>query len=61
MAVKFGILSRIYGMLKSSSSNKLKPILFPEEGTSISYVIIMVSLNGMEVRSSSQWIKFSRS
>ena len=30
LAVKFGILSRIYGMLKSSSSNKLKPIFFPE-------------------------------
>ena len=30
LAVKFGILSRIYGMLKSSSSNKLKTIFFPE-------------------------------
>ena len=60
LAVEFGIVSIIYGMLKSSSSNKLKPIFFPEGGNSILYVIIMVYLNGVEFGSSSQWIKFSR-
>ena len=59
LAVEFGIVSIIYGMLRSSSTNKLKPVFFPERGNSISYVRIMVSLNVLEVISSSQWIKFS--
>ena len=35
LAGEFGILSMIEGIVKYSSSNKLKPILFPEEGNSI--------------------------
>ena len=32
---EFGIVSRIYGMVKPISSNKLKPIFLPEGGNSI--------------------------
>ena len=60
-AGEFGILSVIYGIVKSSSSSKLKPTFFPEGGNSISYVIIVVSLNGVDVRSISHGIKLRRS
>ena len=49
---EFGILSMIYGIVKSSSSSKLKPTLFPGGGNSISYTIFVVSLNGVDVISS---------
>ena len=42
LAGEFGILSMTEVIVKYSSSNKLKPILFPEGGNSISYVIIVV-------------------
>ena len=51
----------ICGIVKSSSSSKLKPTLFSEVGNSISYVSIVVSQNGVNVRSSSHGIKLSRS
>ena len=60
-ASEFGIVSVIYGILKSSSFIKLKPTLFPEGYNSISYVIIVVSLNGVDVRLSSHGVKFRRS
>ena len=47
LAGEFGILSMTECIVKYSSSNKLKPILFPEEGKSISYVRIFVSQNGV--------------
>ena len=47
MAGEFGILLMTEGTVKYSSSNKLKPILCPEGGTSISYVRIFVSQNGV--------------
>ena len=60
-ADEFGIVSVIYGIVKSSSSNELKTTLFPAGGNSISYVIIVVSQNGVDVRSSSHGIKLMRS
>ena len=42
----------MYSIVKYSSYSKSKPTLFPEGGNSISYVIIVVSLNGVDVRSS---------
>ena len=48
LAGEFGILSMIECIVKYSSSNKLKPILFPEGGNSISYVRIVVSQNGVD-------------
>ena len=45
----FGTVSRIYGMVKSLSSNKLKPIFFPEGGKSSSYVMVVASINGVDV------------
>ena len=44
-AGEFVIASRIYGMVNSSSFNKLKPIFFPEGDNSGSYVIIVVWLH----------------
>ena len=43
MSGEFDILSTTEGIVKYSSFNKLKPILFPEGGNSISYVRIVVS------------------
>ena len=50
----------MYGIVKSSSSSKLKPNLFPEVGNSMSYVIIVVSLNGVDLRSSTHEIRLRR-
>ena len=44
----------MYVILKYSSSSKLKPTFFPEIGNAMSYVIIVVSLNGVDVRSISR-------
>ena len=60
-ADEFGTVSVIYGIVKSSSSSKLKPTFFPEGGNSISYLIIVVSQNGVNVKSSLHGIKLSRS
>ena len=58
----------IYGIIKYSSSSELKSTLFTEGGESISYAIIVVSLNGVDVisswhgiklRGSELWIKIS--
>ena len=46
-------------MVKSMSSNKLKPNLFPEVGNSISYVIMVASRIGVSVRSRSHGTKLS--
>ena len=43
------------------SSNKLKPILFPAGGKSISYVRIVVSQNVLDVRSKLHGIKLRSS
>ena len=51
----------IYGIVKSSSSSKLKSTLFPEESNPISYVRIVVSLHGVDVISGSHGIKLRRS
>ena len=56
----FGILLVTFGIVKSSSYNKLKSTFFPEGGNSISYVVIVVSQNGVDVRSSSHGIKLRR-
>ena len=45
---------------KISSSNELKPILFPKKGNSISYVSIVVSQNGVNLRPISYGIKLIR-
>ena len=52
-AGEFVIVSIIYWMVKSFSSNKLKPILFPSGGNQISYLRTVASQNGVYVRSSS--------
>ena len=57
---KFGILSVMYGIVRSLSSSKLKPTFFTEGGNSISYVRVFVSRNGVGVRSSSHGIKLRR-
>ena len=44
---EFFILSMKEGIVEYLSSNKLKPILSQEGGNSISYVIIVVSQNGV--------------
>ena len=51
----------IYGIVKSSSSSKLKTNLFTEGDNSISYLRIVVSQNELDVTSSSHGIKLSRS
>ena len=61
MAGGFAIVSVIYGIVKSSSSSKLKPTFFSEGVNSISYVRIVVSQNVLDIRSSSHGIKFSGS
>ena len=48
------------GVYYLSSSSKLKPIFFTSGGNSISYVRIVVLLNGVGLRSSSHGINFSR-
>ena len=58
---EFGIVSVTYGILKYSSYNKLKPTSYPEGGNSISSVIIVVLMNGVDLRSSSHGIKLRRS
>ena len=50
----------MYGIVKSSSSSILKPSFFPEGDNSISFVIAIVSLNGVDLRLSSHGIKFRR-
>ena len=47
---EFWIVSIKEGIVKSVPSNKLKPIFFPEGGSSISYVRIVVSQNGVDAR-----------
>ena len=62
--VKFKIIiivSILQMILKYSSFNKLKPIFFLKVGNSISYVRIVVSQNGVDVRSISHGIKLRRS
>ena len=61
LAGEFGIVSVIYGILKSSSSCKLKPNFLPDGVYSISYGEIVVSQNGVDLRSSSHGINLSRS
>ena len=51
----------MYRVVKSSSSSKLKPKFFPEVGNSISYVIIFVSLNGVDIISISRIIRLRMS
>ena len=51
----------MYEIVKYSSFSKLKPTFFPEGGNSISYVIIVISLNVVYVKSSSRVIKLRRS
>ena len=46
----------IYGIVKYSSSSKLKPTFFPEGGKPISHVRIVVSLNGVDLISSTHGI-----
>ena len=58
---EFVIVKIIYGMVNLSSSNKLKPIIFPEVINSSLYVIIVSSRIGLYIISSSQGIKFSGS
>ena len=58
---EFGIVSVIHGIVKYKLSSKLKPTLFPEGGDSISYVGIVLSLNGVDLRSCSHGIKLRRS
>ena len=48
------------GIVKYSSSSKLEPIFLPEGGKSISYMIIVSSLNGVYTRSSLHGIKLNR-
>ena len=48
LAGGFSILLMTEVIVKYSSSNKLKPILFPEGGNSISYVRVVVSKNGVD-------------
>ena len=55
------IVSVIYGTVKYSSSSKLKTTFFPEIRYTISYVIIVVSQKGVNVRSSSHGMKLRRS
>ena len=43
-AGEFVTVSIIYGMVKLSSTNKLKPIFFPAGVNSISYVMVVTSL-----------------
>ena len=59
--VEFGIVSVIYGIVKYSSSSKLKPTFFPEGGNSISYMRIVVEQNRVDAGSSSHGIKLRRS
>ena len=49
-AGEFEIVSTTEGIVKSSSSNKIKPILFPAGGYSISYVKTVVSQNRVGLR-----------
>ena len=51
----------MYGIVEYSSCSKLKPTLFLEGGNPISYAIIVVSLNGVDVKSSYFGIKLRRS
>ena len=51
----------MYGIVKYSSSSKLKPTFFPEGGNSISYVITLLSLNGVDVISSFHGIRLRSS
>ena len=60
-AVELGIVSVMKGIVKSSPSSKLKPIFFPEGGNSMSYVIMVSSLNGVDVISSLHGIRSRRS
>ena len=49
LAGELEIVSVTYEIVKYLSSNKLKPDLFTERGSSISYVINNASLNGVGV------------
>ena len=49
MAGVFGVVSMIEGVVKFSSYNKLKLILFPLKGNLISYVRTVVSPNGVDL------------
>ena len=50
----------LYGIVNSSSSSELISTFFTEGYKSISYVIIVVSQNGVDVISSSHVIKLRR-
>ena len=54
-------LSVIYLIVKPSPSSKLKPNVFLDGVNSISYVIIVISRNGVDVGSSSHVIKLRMS